>query len=121
MVWSGLLRTRSPWLRGAAMVLMDLQYPDEFLEQAIREVRTTGRPIAHVAKDLGIHKEALRGWVRQAEADRGERDDRPSRVLGRSAPRRTADAADRGDPRGRRTRSTATSPRPGPTSCGWWT
>ncbi|MFE9045865.1 transposase [Streptomyces sp. NPDC007818] len=29
-----------------------------------------------VAKDLGIRKEALRGWVRQAEADRGERDDR---------------------------------------------
>ncbi|MFG3146836.1 hypothetical protein [Streptomyces sp. NPDC048243] len=25
-----------------------------------------GRPIAHVAKDLGIHKEALRGCVRQA-------------------------------------------------------
>lgn len=35
-----------------------------------------GRPIAHVAKDLGIHKEALRGWVRQAEADAGDRDDR---------------------------------------------
>ncbi|MFF3350320.1 hypothetical protein [Streptomyces sp. NPDC002779] len=26
-------------------------------------------------KDLGIRKEALRGWVRQAEADAGERDD----------------------------------------------
>ncbi|MER5740119.1 transposase [Streptomyces sp. NPDC002262] len=45
-------------------------------ERAIREVRSTGRPIAHIAKDLGIHKEALRGWVCQAEADRGERDDR---------------------------------------------
>ncbi|CAG6393584.1 transposase [Streptomyces cocklensis] len=52
------------------------KYPDEVRERAIREVRATGRPIAHVAKDLGIHKEALRGWVRQAEADRGERDDR---------------------------------------------
>ncbi|MCX4741893.1 IS3 family transposase [Streptomyces antibioticus] len=52
------------------------KYPDELRERAVREVRTTGRPIAHVAKDLGIHKEALRGWVRQAEADRGERDDR---------------------------------------------
>ncbi|MEU9979298.1 IS3 family transposase [Streptomyces sp. NPDC051014] len=50
--------------------------PDELRERAVREVRTTGRPIAHVAKDLGIHKEALRGWVRQAEADHGERDDR---------------------------------------------
>jgi transposase len=51
------------------------KYPDELRERAIREVRATGRPIAHVAKDLGIHKEALRGWVRQAEADRGERDE----------------------------------------------
>ncbi|MDT9697015.1 transposase [Streptomyces sp. P17] len=52
------------------------KYPDELRERAVREVRTTGRPIAHVAKDLGIHKEALRGWVRPAEADAGERDDR---------------------------------------------
>ncbi|NEB06388.1 IS3 family transposase [Streptomyces sp. SID13726] len=52
------------------------KYPDELRERAIREVRTTGRPVAHVAKDLGIHKEALRQWVRQAEADHGERDDR---------------------------------------------
>jgi transposase len=52
------------------------KYPDELRERAVREVRTTGRPIAHVAKDLGIHKEALRGWVRQAEVDTGERDDR---------------------------------------------
>ncbi|MEU3008282.1 transposase, partial [Streptomyces sp. NPDC007020] len=26
------------------------KYPDEFRERAIREVRTTGRPIAHVAR-----------------------------------------------------------------------
>ncbi|MEU8874047.1 transposase [Streptomyces javensis] len=45
-------------------------------ERAVREVRTTGRPIAQVAKDLGIRKEALRGWFRRAEADAGERDDR---------------------------------------------
>lgn len=55
------------------------KYPDELRERAIREVRTTGRPVAHVAEDLGIHKEALRGWVRQAEADADERDDRPVR------------------------------------------
>jgi transposase len=52
------------------------KYPDELRERAVREVRTTGRPTAYVAKDLGSHKEALRGWVRQAEADAGERDDR---------------------------------------------
>ena len=32
-----------------------------------------GRPVAHVAHDLGIGKEALRQWVRQAEADGGLR------------------------------------------------
>ncbi|MFD8163796.1 transposase [Streptomyces malaysiensis] len=37
------------------------KHPDELRERAVREVRTTGRPITHVAKNLGIHKEALRG------------------------------------------------------------
>jgi transposase len=52
------------------------KYPDELRERAVREVRSTGRPVTHVARDLGIHKEALRSWVRQAEADAGERADR---------------------------------------------
>lgn len=33
------------------------------------------RPVTHVARDLGVHPEALRLWVRQAEADRGKRRD----------------------------------------------
>ncbi|MFJ4428965.1 hypothetical protein [Streptomyces bobili] len=31
------------------------KYPDELRERAVREVRITGRPVAHGAKDLGIH------------------------------------------------------------------
>ncbi|WP_329061142.1 transposase [Streptomyces sp. NBC_01429] len=54
------------------------KYPDELRVRAVREVRATGRPVAHVAKGLGIREEALRGWVRQAEADAGERDGRLS-------------------------------------------
>jgi transposase len=52
------------------------KYPDELRERAVRLVQESDRPIAHVAKDLGVHPEALRQWVRQAEADRGERSDR---------------------------------------------
>ncbi|MFD9428079.1 MULTISPECIES: transposase [unclassified Streptomyces] len=51
------------------------KYPDELRERAVREVRNSGRPVAHVARDLGIHKEALRLWVPQAEADLGSRPD----------------------------------------------
>ncbi|MBC9719700.1 transposase [Streptomyces sp. TRM66268-LWL] len=52
------------------------KYVDELRERAVYEVNGTGRPVSHVAKDLGIYPEALQQWVRQAEADRGERDDR---------------------------------------------
>lgn len=52
------------------------KYPDELRERAVRLVFESGRPIAHVAQDLGVHKEALRQWVRQAEADAGTRRDR---------------------------------------------
>jgi transposase len=51
------------------------KYPDELRERATRLVMDSGRPIAHVARDLGVHKEALRTWVRQAEADSGKRRD----------------------------------------------
>ncbi len=49
------------------------KYPDELRERAVRFYFESDRPIAHVAQDLGVHKEALRQWVRQAEADQGRR------------------------------------------------
>jgi transposase len=49
------------------------KYPEELLERGARLVFESGRPIAHVAADLGIHPEALRKRVRQAEADAGGR------------------------------------------------
>ena len=55
------------------------KYPVELRERAVRLVFESGRPIAHVAQDLGVHKEALRTWVRQERADRGSHRSDPAR------------------------------------------
>ena len=49
------------------------KYSLELRERAVRLVFESKRPIAHVALDLGVHKEALRTWVRQERANSGER------------------------------------------------
>ena len=54
------------------------KYPDELVQRAVRLALESGRPIARVAADLGIHPETLRKRVRQAEADRGLRPDLPT-------------------------------------------
>ena len=54
------------------------KYPDELIERAVRLVFESGRPIAHVAADLGISAEVLRRRVRRAEADQGLRPDLPT-------------------------------------------
>jgi transposase len=51
------------------------KYPLELRERAVRLVFESGRPVRRVARDLGVHHEALRTWVRQAEADTGRRRD----------------------------------------------
>jgi transposase len=51
------------------------KYPDELMERGARRVFESQRPIARVAADLGVHPEALRKRVRQAQADSGERSD----------------------------------------------
>ncbi|UQX13595.1 transposase (plasmid) [Candidatus Mycobacterium methanotrophicum] len=37
--------------------------------------------IAQLTRQLNVHPEALRNWIRQDEADRGERDDRPTTAM----------------------------------------
>ena len=56
------------------------KYPIQLKERALRLWRSEQprRPIANVARELGIHPEAMRTWIRQDEADRGERTDRPT-------------------------------------------
>jgi transposase len=45
------------------------------MDRGIRLVFESGRPIAHVAADLGLPSETLRKYLRQVEADEGRRTD----------------------------------------------
>jgi transposase len=51
------------------------KYPLELLDRGVRLALESGRPIAHIAADLGVNSEVLRKRVRQAEADAGVRTD----------------------------------------------
>ena len=49
-------------------------YPAEFRAQAVRLVPAEGASAPAVARDLGMHPETLRLWVKQAAVDAGRRD-----------------------------------------------
>ncbi|MBW0109752.1 transposase [Pseudonocardia sp. KRD-182] len=56
------------------------KYPNELRERAVRlYFESDPRPvIRRLAEQLGVHHEALRTWIRQAQADRGQRSDLPT-------------------------------------------
>jgi transposase len=54
------------------------KYPDELVARGVRLALESGRPIAEVARDLGMHPETLRKRIRQHEADSGKRPDLPT-------------------------------------------
>ena len=54
------------------------KYPQELIDRGVRLAIEWGRPVAHVAADIGLPAEVLRKRVRQAEADGGLRPDLPS-------------------------------------------
>ena len=46
------------------------KYDPEFREGAVRIVRETGKPIAQIARDLGVHAGTLGNWVAKDRAER---------------------------------------------------
>ena len=53
----------------------------EFREGAVRIVRETGKPIAQVARELGVHEGTLGRWVNLDRRARGGRESEASPVL----------------------------------------
>jgi transposase len=50
------------------------QFTQEFKRDAVELVRATDRPIAEIARELGIYDSTLGNWARQDRIDRGERE-----------------------------------------------
>lgn len=62
------LVAQRPWLQGKLGVMagMRREFGAEFREGAVRTAAETGKPIAQLAKALGINETTLAGWVSRA-------------------------------------------------------
>ena len=47
------------------------RYSEEFKRDAVALVRSSGRTVNEVARDLGVSSEGLRNWYKQDQAERG--------------------------------------------------
>jgi transposase len=50
-------------------------YPPEFRAEAIRLLRTSGKSMAQIGRELEVTTETLRQWIKQADLDDGLRHD----------------------------------------------
>jgi transposase len=54
------------------------KYPQELIDRGVRLAIESGRPVTHVAAEIGLPAETLRKRVRQAETDQGLRPGAPT-------------------------------------------
>ncbi len=50
------------------------KFSEEFKRDAVEIVRVSDKPIAEVARELGIYDSTLGNWLKQDQVDRGERE-----------------------------------------------
>jgi transposase len=50
---------------------MPAPHPPEFRQRAVQLARAGDKPVAALAKDLGISESCLRNWMAQADTDSG--------------------------------------------------
>jgi len=49
-------------------------HPAEFRRRAVELARLGEKPVAELAKSLGISESCLRGWMKQAQVDNGQKE-----------------------------------------------
>lgn len=50
-------------------------YSPEFREEAVQLALKSSKPVSHVARELDVHPETLRSWVRRYGRDHGKQTD----------------------------------------------
>jgi len=53
---------------------MPAPYPPEFRQRAVELARERAKPIAQLARDVGISESCFRNWMAQADVDEGKRE-----------------------------------------------
>ncbi len=51
---------------------MPAAYPLEFRQEAVRLLRSSGKPVPQLAAELGVSPQSLRNWARQLDIDEGK-------------------------------------------------
>ncbi len=53
---------------------MPVAHPEEFRRRAVELARLREKPIAQIAKDIGISESCLRRWMAQADVEEGHKE-----------------------------------------------
>src|SRR6476469_6521537 len=70
--WASPLSVETSPLRRSAMAEARRKFDEDFKQGAVRLVRETGKPIAQVARELGVNEGTLGNWCAQDRRRQGE-------------------------------------------------